>query len=134
MNPKKNSTTLFIFIFFGIFSAFFSLTAAEFSKEIKNDLINSIQFYPKEVALKKTVKLEAFTEGKKSGDLTLPIGREILIHELKGETITFRFASCTGFVSLADTNFFELVKANKEAWQKKSLIEKRAKLIATSPP
>jgi hypothetical protein len=110
----------------------FPLLAADPSPETAELLANK-QFQPAEVTLQKACKFDVLAGGKKSGEVTVPAGRTVQCHAVKGQNLEVRVGNSEATVPLADTDYVSRAIALKQEWNQKSLAEKRAKLIADSP-
>jgi hypothetical protein len=110
-----------------------SLAAADISPEQQAELLTNRQFRPTEVALTKSVKIDVLSEGKKTGEITVPAGRVVQLQEIKDQNLRILVGSSETTVLLSHTDYLDRSLALKKDWDKKSLAEKRAKLIAESP-
>jgi hypothetical protein len=109
------------------------LAAAEISPEQLTELLANKQFRPAEVTLGKAVKIDVLSGGKKTGEITVPSGRVVQLQEVSGQSLRIRIGASETSVPQGDTDYVKRALTLKQEWDKKSLAEKRAKLIAESP-
>ena len=109
------------------------LPAAETSPGQLAELLANKQFRPEEVTLGKPVKIDVFSGGKKTGEITVPVGRAVKLRDVQDQKLRILVGTSEATVPYTDTDYVNRAEALRKEWDKKSLAEKRARLIADSP-
>ncbi|NJK92522.1 MAG: hypothetical protein HC904_12240 [Blastochloris sp.] len=91
---------------------------------------NPPSFQPAEVTLRKAVKIELVHDGKKTGELVLPKGRSVQVLKAGEKSLDIQVGDQKTDIRREDTDYSERVEQLKKDWEQKTVLEKRAKLIA----
>jgi hypothetical protein len=114
-------------------SGLLALPAFGSNPEELKELFSNPKFQPAEVKVKKATTLDIYRDGKKSGQMTVPAGRAVKLAGVQNQSLQIQVGTSEASVPATDTDYVDRALSLKQEWDKKSLEEKRAKLIAESP-